>query len=449
MYNPQARSKALRWYRSIWMEIVSGLATNFGFYLFDRWSTYQMTPRKRELMQLVDLRTKKLRNAKETAENANRAKTAFLANMSHELRTPINSILGFAQILLRRLDGDDEKAKLKTILSSGEHVLGMINEVLDLSRVESGKLSIAVQTVELPKFIAGIVEEFKLRAARANLSFAHEVKGSLPEWIETDPLRLRQVLDNVLGNAVKFTTQGEIALKVYVTSEQLRFEVKDTGKGIPREDLPSIFKPFYQASNNELIGQGVGLGLHISKQIAELLGGNISTDSELLRGSTFSLEIPRRDVNPLNAGTALPQIIGYQGSTRKILVVDDEALNGSMLRELLSMLGFDAVAAESTEQALSLLKDTFDAVISDIRMPGCDGHAFCRLLRSVDETKNLIIIASSGSVFDDDRRLAVASGFDDFLPKPIMEKELFEILGRHLKVKWVYADGETSKERTI
>jgi signal transduction histidine kinase/CheY-like chemotaxis protein len=452
------------WYRTLWMEIIWGLLIILIVYLFIRWRTWQMTLRQRQLVQTVDLRTRELRlneielrKAKDAAElergraeTANRAKTAFLANMSHELRTPINSILGYTQILLRRREpGDDGGAKLRTILASGEHLLEMINEVLDLSRVESGKVSVELRSLELPKFIAGIVDEFQLRAAHGQLRFIHEIHGELPQWIETDPLRLRQLLYNLLGNAVKFTTQGEIALRVYVTSEQLRFEVKDTGKGIPQADLPSIFKPFYQASNNQLIGQGVGLGLYISKQIVQSLGGKISIASEPSRGSTFSFEIPRRDANPVNPEPASPQIIGYEGPVRKILVVDDEPLNRSMLRELLSTVGFDTVAAESTEQALSLLKDNFDAVISDIRMRGYDGHTFCRRVRSSEEIKNLILIASSGSVFADDQRLALASGFNDFLPKPVMEEELFEILRRHLKVKWVYVERNKSAERTI
>jgi signal transduction histidine kinase/ActR/RegA family two-component response regulator len=451
------------WYRTLWMEIVWGLLVILIVFLFIRWRTWQMTLRERQLVQTVDLRTRELqlseielRKAKdaaelerERAETANRAKTAFLANMSHELRTPINSILGYTQILLRRREpGDDGGAKLRTILASGEHLREMINEVLDLSRVESGKVSVELRSVELPKFIAGIVDEFQLWAAYGQLRFIHEIHGELPQWIETDPLRLRQVLYNLLGNAVKFTAEGEIALRVYVTSEQLRFEVKDTGKGIPQADLPSIFKPFYQASNNQLIGQGVGLGLHISKQIVESLGGKISIDSEPGRGSTFSFEIPRRDANPVNPEPASPQIIGYEGPLRKILVVDDEPLNRSMLRELLSAVGFDTVAAESTEQALSLLKDSFDAVISDIRMPGDDGHTFCRRLRSSDEAKNLIIIASSGSVFADDQRLALASGFNDFLAKPVMVAELFEILSRHLKLKWIYGEENRSSAKS-
>ncbi|MBV8815232.1 MAG: response regulator, partial [Verrucomicrobia bacterium] len=442
------------WYRSVWMEIAYGLAIILGFYLFGRWRTYQMTLRQRELIKLVDLRTQELReheselrkakdtaeSAQENAERANRAKTAFLANMSHELRTPLNSILGYAQVLLRRLDrSEDQKAKVKTILSSGEHLLEMINEVLDLSRVESGKVSIALQAVELPKFIAGIVDEFRLRASRSNLTFIHQVQGDLPECIETDPLRLRQVLYNLLGNAMKFTVQGEVALRVYVTSDLLRFEVKDTGKGITPEDLPSIFNPFYQAANNQLIGQGVGLGLHISKQIVDLLGGKISVVSEPDRGTTFTFEIPRRDAKPLIPEETSPTIVSYEGPRRKILIVDDEVLNRSLLRELLATVGFESVEASSPEEALSLLNNSFDAVISDIRMPGYDGHTFCQNLRSSAETKDLVIIASSASVFAEDRLLARASGFTAFLPKPVMEEELFEILRRHLGLKWVYA----------
>jgi signal transduction histidine kinase/CheY-like chemotaxis protein len=441
------------WYRTFWLEMVWGLLIILAFYLFYLWRTWQMKSREQELVRTVDLRTRELREneielrnakdaaelAKEQAETANRAKTAFLANMSHELRTPINSILGYAQILLRRMDRyGDEKAKLKTILSSGEHLLEMINEVLDLSRVESGKVSITLQAVELPKFLAGIVDEFKLRAARGKLMFVHQVQGDLPECIETDPLRLRQVLYNLLENAMKFTVRGEVSLRVYVTSDLLRFEVKDTGKGIPPEDLPSVFKPFYQATNNQLVGQGVGLGLHISKQTIDLLGGKINVVSEPGRGSTFTFEIPRRDAKPLSPEVASLRIVGYEGPRRRVLIVDDEALNRALLRELLATVGFESVEASSPEEALSLLDHSFDAVISDISMPGYDGHTFCRNLRSSAETKDLVVIASSASVFDDDQRLALASGFTDFLPKPIWEEELFQILGRQLKLKWIY-----------
>ena len=439
------------WYRTLWMEIIAGLLIILAFYLFVRWRTWQMTLRERELAQTVELRTRELqqneielRQAKEHAETANRAKTAFLANMSHELRTPIDSMLGYTQILLRRPEiGEQAKSRLQTILSSGEHLLEMINEILDLSRVESGKVSVTLGSLELPKFIASIVDEFQVRAVRRNLRFVHQIGGILPAWIETDALRLRQVLYNLLGDAMKFTTQGEVSFRVSAEPDRVRFEVKDTGKGISRQELPLIFKPFYQATNNDLTGQGAGLGLHISKQIVELLGGEIMVSSELGKGSTFSFVIPRLDALPELPGRS-PRITGYQGPRRSILVVDDEPLNRAMLRELLSTVGFDSAEADSSEQALSLIGFGFDAVISDIRMPGYDGHTFCRTLRSSAETKDLIIIASSGSVFADDQRLALASGFTDFLPKPVMEEELFEILQRQLRLKWTYAEENRS-----
>jgi signal transduction histidine kinase/ActR/RegA family two-component response regulator len=449
------------WYRTIWMEMVWGSLVILVIYLVIRWRTWQMALRQKELRQTVDLRTYELtaneielRKAKEAAElqreqaeTASRAKTTFLANMSHELRTPINSILGYTQILLRRPHiGEDAKSRLTTILSSGEHLLDMINEVLDLTRVESGSVPVVSRPLQLPKFIGGVADEFKMRAARGKLRFVHEIVGVLPEWVQADPVRLRQVLYNLLGNAMKFTPIGEIAFRVYVESNRIRFEVKDTGKGIPKQELSSVFRPFYQATNNNLTGEGAGLGLYISKQIVELLGGEITVSSQVGQGSTFSFSIPRREVLPDLSETESPQIIGYQGRRRRILVVDDEPLNRAMLKELLSMIGFVAIEADCPEGALALVKDGFDAVISDIRMPGFDGHTLCRRMRSSPVTENLIIIASSASVFAEDQREALDSGFNDFLAKPVIEDELFQILGKHLELTWIYADSEVFKE---
>jgi signal transduction histidine kinase len=300
-------------------------------------------------------------------DSANRAKTVFLANMSHELRTPINSVLGYGQILFRRLDiNADVKVKVKRIIASGEHLLEMINEVLDLSKAEAGKLAVNFHSVDMHKFLSGIVDGFEPRAAEANLRFVHEIEGTLPASIETDPLRLRQVLYNSLGNALKFTARGEIAFRMIVGPARLLFEVKDTGQGISKSDLPSIFEPFYQATNNELKSQGVGLGLHITRQIVELLGGEISAASELGQGSCFTVDIPCRDAAPISPKLESQQIIGYQGSRRKILIVDDEPLNRLMLNELLSIVGFDTADASTAKEAFTLLKDHVDAVISDI-----------------------------------------------------------------------------------
>ena len=186
--------------------------------------------------------------------------------------------------------------------------------------------------------------------------------------------------------------------------------------------------------------------MHISKQIVGLLGGEITISSQLGQGSTFSFAIPLREADPVRAESRLPQVIGYEGPRRRILVVDDEPLNRWILRELLSTVGFDAIEADSPEEAADLLKSHFDAMISDIRMPGHDGHTLFRHLRS-SLTENLIIIASSGSVFAEDRRLALDSGANDFLPKPVMEEELFDILGRHLQLKWIYGERDESANR--
>jgi signal transduction histidine kinase len=258
---------------NVWSGMVYASAVVLGLYLCNRWWSRRLEKQQRQLSQLVELRTRELRAnqvelrlardevelakstallakdaadlARENTEKANRAKTAFLANMSHQLRTPINSILGYTQILIRRLDHQpEEKMKLKTILSSGEQLLRMINDVLDLARIESGTVSSALERIELSKFIGGIVDEFRLRASQKNLRFVYRIQGELPDWIETDPLRLRQVLYNLLGNALKFTVEGGITLRVFATKELIRFEVNDTGRGIPAEDLSAIFQPF-------------------------------------------------------------------------------------------------------------------------------------------------------------------------------------------------------------
>ena len=448
------------WYRTPWMYALYAGAGALGVFGLIRWRLWQMRVREKELVAMVNYRTRelrqseerirthyrelrqseeRLREAKDSAEAANRAKTAFLANMSHEVRTPLNSILGYAQLLLRGgKNVKDPASKLQSIIDSGAHLLGMMNELLDLARVESGKLAVTSEPLDLPSFLQSLVAEFEIRARQCGLRFDFSTSGSVPQCIETDPLRLRQILYNLVGNAFKFTRAGAVSLNVAVSDSRLCLEVSDTGRGIAEADLPYLFKPFYQAVNHEQNTEGVGLGLYITDKIVKLLGGHISVTSVLGQGSKFLVELPMKLATLAAAECAKAKVVGYEGAVREILVVDDDPSNRDVLRQLLAEVGFAINEADSGDAALRLMRSRrFDGVISDIRMTGKDGNAFCREVRSDAALAKTVMVASSASVYDGDRQAAECAGFDDFVPKPVKEQELFRVLERHLGLKWV------------
>jgi PAS domain S-box-containing protein len=406
---------------------------------------------KEQLEELVRQRTTELVEARDRAEAANRSKSVFLANMSHELRTPLNAVLGFSS-LMRNEPGisEGQRNTLDIITRSGEHLLSLINDVLDVARIEAGKTTLTTSPCGLAEMVRDITDMMRQRAEEKGLRLVYEQASHVPPIVRIDAPKLRQVLINLINNAIKFTESGTVTLHLEATDNRdartkiLTFEVRDTGCGIEAADQPRIFDPFVQVGDTEA-RKGTGLGLTITKQYVELMGGAISVESAIGEGSLFRVWIPVEVMNeygtiPSGSNDRLITLMPGQPEYR-ILVVEDEPDNSLLLCSLLERAGFAVCSAENGQLAVDAFLEWQPQFIwMDRHMPVMDGIEATRAIRELPGGRDVTIVGVSAFAFTDQREESLRAGMDDFVGKPYRADEIYQLIANHLGVKYVDGD---------
>ena len=428
-----------------------------------RQSEIQLREQANLLEQRVEERTRDLKQAKEDAEAASLSKAAFLANMSHELRTPLNAILGFAQLMLYDQDlNEQHQSDLQTICSSGNHLLVIINDILEMSKLEAGSVFLREKECYLYHIVDIARDMLALKADEKELTFDFKIHPDVPPYIYTDEGKLRQILINLISNAIKFTDVGHIHIRVFPkevetiageiseVTHNLYFEVEDTGSGIAEAEISTLFEAFVQTASGRRSQEGTGLGLSISRNYVQIMGGQMSVTSKLGEGSTFKFYIPIKSLNLFSTDSSISssnRVIGIVGNkSYRILIVEDIRVNRQLLTRILSPLGFEVREVSNGQEAIAVWQSWSPHLIwMDIRMPILDGNETAIAIREIEASKNILesqrvrIIALTASLVDLREEDVTLFGFDGLIAKPFTEDKIFAKMAEQLNLQYIYS----------